>query len=65
MFIDFFESLSPADYAKELINVKDPNENKEIVTEIKNRILKLKERIKEMSEKEITKSVDEALKIIE
>ena len=65
MFIDFFESLSPADYAKELINVKDPNENKEIVTEIKNRILKLKERIKEMSEKEINKSVDEALKIIE
>ena len=28
-FKGFFESSSPADYAKELINVKDPNENKE------------------------------------
>ena len=52
LFEDFFESSSPADYAKELINVKDPNENKEIVAEIKNRILDLKDRIKEMSEKE-------------
>ena len=52
LFEDFLESSSPADYAKELINVKDPNENKEIVAEIKNRILDLKDRIKKMSEKE-------------
>ena len=65
LFKDFFESSSPADYAKELINVKDPNENKEIVAEIKNRILDLKDRIKEMSEKEKkNKSADEALKIV-
>ena len=49
LFEDFFESSSPADYAKELINVKDPNENKEIVAEIKSRILDLKDRIKETS----------------
>ena len=49
---DFLESWSPANYAKELINVKDPNESKEIVTEIKNRILDLKDRIKTMSEKD-------------
>ena len=65
LFEDFFESSSPVDYAKELINVKDPNENKEIVAEIKNRILDLKDRIKEMSEKEKkNKSADEALKIV-
>ena len=66
LFEDFFESSSPADYAKELINVKDPNENKEIVAEIKDGILDLKDRIKEMSEKEKrNKSADETLKIIE
>ena len=48
----FLESWSPANYAKELINIKDPNENKEIATKIKNRILDLKDRIKTMSEKE-------------
>ena len=51
-FKDFFESSSPADYVKRLINVKDPNENKEIVTEIKDKILCLKDRTKEMSETE-------------
>ena len=49
---DFFESSSPADYAKVLINVKNPNENKEIVAKMKNRILDLKDRIKEMSKNE-------------
>ena len=49
LFEYFFESSSPADYAKELVNVKDPNENKEIVAEIKSRILDLKDRIKETS----------------
>ena len=64
LFKDFFESSSPADYAKELINVKHPNEKKEIVAKIKNRILDLKDRIKKMSEKE-KKSADKALGIIE
>ena len=49
---DFFESSSPADYAKVLINVKNPNENKEIVAKMKNRILDLKDRIKEMNKNE-------------
>ena len=40
LFKKFFESSSPADYAKNLVNVKDPNENKEIVVEIKDRISK-------------------------
>ena len=65
LFEGFFESSSPADYAKELINVKDPNENKEIVAEIKNRILDLKDRIKKMSEKIKNKSEDKTLRIIE
>ena len=30
-FKGFFEFLSPADYAKELINIKSQDENKEIV----------------------------------
>ena len=54
LFEEFFESLSPVDYAKRLINVKDPNESKEIVTEIKDKISYVKDRIKEMSEKEKT-----------
>ena len=41
LFKDFFESSSPADYVKELINSKNLNENKEFVAEIKNRILDL------------------------
>ena len=49
---DFFESSSPVDYAKELISVKDPNKNKEIVAAIKDRISNLKIRIKEISKKE-------------
>ena len=49
---DFFESSSPADYAKTLINTKNPNENKKIVVEIENKISDLKDRIKKMSETE-------------
>ena len=56
MFEDFFESSSPADYAKELINTKNPDEKKEIVAEIKNRISDLKDRIKQISEKEKKKN---------
>ena len=51
LFEDFFESSSPADYAKKLINTS-PNENKIIVAETKDRISDLKERIKKMSETE-------------
>ena len=66
MFEDFFESSSPADYAKELINTKNPDEKKEIVTEIKNRISDLKDRIKQISEKEKKKKIsDETLRIVE
>ena len=43
---DFFESSSPADYAKELINIKNPDENKETVAKIEDRISDLKEKIK-------------------
>ena len=42
----FFESSSPADYAKTLINTKNPHENKKFVAEIKARISDLKDRIK-------------------
>ena len=65
LFKDFFESSSLADYAKMLINVKDSNKNKEIVTKIKDRISDVKDRIKEMSEKEKKKSTNGTLKIIE
>ena len=64
LFEDFFESSSPADYAKELINTKNPIENKKIAAEIKNKISDLKDRIKKMSETE-NKNADETLKIIE
>ena len=50
MFEDLFESSLPADYAKMLINIKNADENKEIVAEIKDKISDLKDRIKEMSE---------------
>ena len=43
---DFFESSSPADYANDVINSKNPNENIEIVAKIKDRIKK------KMSERE-------------
>ena len=35
IFKDFFESLSPADYAKMLIDTKNPDENKENVADVK------------------------------
>ena len=43
---DFFESSSPADYANDVIDTKNPNENIEIVAKIKDRIKK------KMSERE-------------
>ena len=62
LFEEFFESSSPADYAKKLINTS-PDESKKIVEEIKDRISDLKDRIKKMSETE-KKNADETLEII-
>ena len=62
LFEDFFESSSPADYAKKLINTSR-GKNKEFAEEIKDRISDLKDKIKEMSEKE-KKIADETLNII-
>ena len=57
LFEDFFESSSPTDYSKKLINTS-PDENKKFIEEINNRI-------KEMSEKEKKdKNADETLEII-
>ena len=47
---DFFELL-PVDYAKMLINT-NPDENKKIVAEIKDRISDLKDSIRKMNETE-------------
>ena len=63
-FEDFFESLSPADYAKMLVNTKNLNENKEIVVEIEDRILDLNNRIKK-NEWNRKKNADKTSKIIE
>ena len=52
LFEDFFESSSPADFAKKLINTRNLGKNKEFVAEIKDRISYLKDRMKEMSETE-------------
>ena len=50
MFEDFFESPSPDDKEKKVIDTKNPDKNKEFVAEIKDRISDLKDRIKKMSE---------------
>ena len=65
LFKDFFESASPADYAKKLNNIEKLDEHKKIVAEIEDRISNLKDRIKEMRETEKKyKNADETLKII-
>ena len=51
LFEDFFQT-SPADYAKKLINIKNTDENKGIVEEIKDRISDLEDKTKQMNEKE-------------
>ena len=51
LFEKIFELQSPADYAK-MLNNTTPDENREIVAEIKDRISDLKERIKKMRETE-------------
>ena len=63
-FEDFFESSSPADYAKTLINTKNPDENNEFVVEIKNRISDLKDRTNIMSETG-KKNANETLNVIQ
>ena len=45
LFNEFFE-LSPSDYAKMLIDIKNTDKNIEMVAEIKDRISALKDRIK-------------------
>ena len=65
LFEDFFQSSSPAEYAKELINTKNADENKKNVEEIKNRISDLEDRIKKMNDKEKKyKNTKETLEII-
>ena len=59
----FFGFTSPADYAKELINIKNVDKSKGIVEEIEDRISDLENRIKEINEKE-KKNVKETLQII-
>ena len=64
MFEDIFESSSPVDYAKKLINTS-PDENKKILEEIEDRISYLKDRIKRISEKKKKdENADETLEII-
>ena len=60
LFEDFFESSSPADYAKKLIASSD--KNKEFAEEIKDRISDLKERIKKWVKQK--KNAYETLEII-
>ena len=43
LFEDFFQSSSPAEYAKELINTKNADENKKHVEVIQNKISDLEE----------------------
>ena len=62
LFKEFFESLSPADYAKMPINIINRDENKKNVEELENRISDLKDRIKTTSGKEKKdKNADEIL----
>ena len=51
MFNEFFELLL-VNFPKHLISLKNTEENKELVTEAKNRILALKDRMKKMIETE-------------
>ena len=63
---NFFGFSSSADHANILINIENPDENKGVVAEAKDKISDLKDRIKEMSETEKNyKNGNEALEIIE
>ena len=50
LFREFLE-LSPVDYAKYLINLKNTEENKEFLTEAENKISDLEDTIEKMREK--------------
>ena len=52
LFKKIFELSSAAEYAKELINTKNRDENKERVEEIEYRISDVEDEIKRMSKKE-------------
>ena len=52
LFKKIFELSSTAEYAKELINTKNRDENKERVEEIEYRISDVEDEIKRMSKKE-------------
>ena len=54
---NFFGFSSSADYANILINIENPDENKGVVAEAKDKISDLKDRIKEMSETEKKKKM--------
>ena len=64
LFEDFFQSSSPVDYAKKLINIKNADESRGIVEEIKDRISDLEDKIEQMNEKNNNKNVKGTLEII-
>ena len=66
LFEDFFQSSSPAEYAKELINTKNADENKKDVEEMQNKISDLEEWIKknEWQKKKKKKNAKETLETI-
>ena len=64
LFSEFFE-LSPADYAKKIIKVKDPDENKEIVAEKKDNIRFKRQNKRNERNRKKNENMDETLKIIE
>ena len=64
LFEEFFESSSPANYAKMIINTSS-DKNKEIVEEINDAISNLKGKIKKWLKQKKNKNADETLNIIE
>ena len=65
LFEDFFQSSSPAEYAKELINTKNADENKKDVEEMQNKISDLEEWIKKNEwQKKKKKNAKETLETI-
>ena len=63
LFNEFFEK-SPVDYARMLINTKNPNENKKAIAETENKIYDSKDN-KRNGRKKNNKRFDETLKIFE
>ena len=73
LFQKYFKYSKPVDMAKKLLNIKDKDENNDLVNVIKSGLKDLKEEIKEMSKEEretekpdkIVESVEEILKFNE